>query len=105
MPNEPFDPSRANEPDLTRQSKARPPSGDLDFSKFAPKKAGTAPASPPAPGHANALADAEFLDLSGTCIMFGAGNPGIATRFCGACLSTLKSRTLRNIRADWTGRF
>lgn len=63
------------------------------------------PASPPAPGHANALADAEFLDLSGTCIMFGAGNPGIATRFCGACLSTLKSRTLRNIRADWTGRF
>lgn len=75
MPNDSFDPSRANDPGL------------------------------PAPGQANAIADAEFLDLSGTCLLFGAGNPGIATRFCGACLSTLKPRTLQHIRADWTGRF
>ncbi|MBK8800539.1 MAG: peptidoglycan-binding protein [Fibrobacteres bacterium] len=43
MPNPSFDPSRADEPELMKQSKARPPSGDLDFSKFAPRKGGAAP--------------------------------------------------------------
>ncbi|MBK9578191.1 MAG: peptidoglycan-binding protein [Fibrobacteres bacterium] len=43
MPNDSFDPSRANDPELMRLSKARPPSGDLDFSKFAKRQSGTAP--------------------------------------------------------------
>ncbi|MBK9577610.1 MAG: hypothetical protein IPO40_11065 [Fibrobacteres bacterium] len=43
MPNPSFDPSRADEPELMKLSKARPPSGDLDFSKFAPRKGGAAP--------------------------------------------------------------
>lgn len=41
--NIPFRPSGATEPDLLKQSTARPPSGDLDYSKFAPRKAGSAP--------------------------------------------------------------
>ncbi|MBK8800531.1 MAG: hypothetical protein IPN71_00455 [Fibrobacteres bacterium] len=44
MSNSQSDPSRPSEPELMRLSKARPPSGDLDYSKFAPKKAGAAPA-------------------------------------------------------------
>lgn len=44
MSNSQSDPSRSSEPELMRLSKARPPSGDLDYSKFAPKKAGAAPA-------------------------------------------------------------
>ncbi|MBK9577613.1 MAG: hypothetical protein IPO40_11080 [Fibrobacteres bacterium] len=47
MPNPSFDPSRADEPELMKQSKARPPSGDLDFSKLAPRKSGTAPGKKP----------------------------------------------------------
>ncbi|HNY29519.1 MAG TPA: hypothetical protein PKO15_01405 [Fibrobacteria bacterium] len=45
MSNSQADPSRPSEPELMRLSKARPPSGDLDYSKFAPKKAGVAPAN------------------------------------------------------------
>lgn len=43
MSNSQSDPSRPNDPELMRISKARPPSGDLDLSKFAPRKAGAAP--------------------------------------------------------------
>ncbi|QQS06605.1 MAG: peptidoglycan-binding protein [Fibrobacterota bacterium] len=43
MSNSQSDPSRPTDPELMRISKARPPSGDLDLSKFAPRKAGAAP--------------------------------------------------------------
>lgn len=42
MTPEPIDPSRSRLPSLMDASKARPPSGDLDYSKFAPRKAGAA---------------------------------------------------------------
>ena len=43
MSNDSTDPSRASDPELMRLSKARPASGDLDFTRFAPKKSGAAP--------------------------------------------------------------
>ncbi|HOX50391.1 MAG TPA: hypothetical protein PKY05_02800 [Fibrobacteria bacterium] len=47
MPNSSFESSRADEPELMKKSKARPPSGDLDYSKFAPRKGGSAPDKKP----------------------------------------------------------
>ncbi|HNY31307.1 MAG TPA: peptidoglycan-binding domain-containing protein [Fibrobacteria bacterium] len=58
----------------------------------------------PVAGAASDLAHAQFSGKKGWCIMFGEGVPG-TNRFCGACLSTLKSRTLTNIRDIWNTRF
>lgn len=63
------------------------------------------PAVPPPATGPNPILHATFKNKTGTCIMFGEGVPGVAIQYCGACLSTLKSRTLKNIRSSWPGRF